>query len=60
MSHVRPEIGELSFNSLSYMEGANHLIKPFIIEEIKEALWDCNNFKFLGLDNINLCFIKYF
>jgi len=36
---VRPDIGGLVFKSLSVVEGAD-LIKPFLLEEIKAAVWE--------------------
>jgi len=57
--HVRPTIGGLMFKSLSDTEGAA-LIKPFILEEIKAAIWDCDSYKCLGPDGINLGFFKGF
>ena len=47
------------FNSISVTEGAD-LIKPFMLEEIKVAIWDCDSFKCPGLDGINLGFFKDF
>jgi len=44
----RPGLGEIVFNSLSNEEGAD-LIKPFLLEEIKEAVWDCIALRVPGL-----------
>jgi len=47
------------FKSLSVMKGAD-LIKPFLLEEIKAVVWECDNFKCPGPDGINLGFFKDF
>jgi hypothetical protein len=47
------------FKSLSEMEGAA-LIKPFILEQIKATIWDCDSYKCPGPDGINLGFFKDF
>lgn len=57
--HVRPNIGGLVFKSLSDTEGAA-LIKPFLLDEIKAAIWDCDSYKCHGPDEINLDFYKDF
>ncbi|GAU27943.1 hypothetical protein TSUD_146580 [Trifolium subterraneum] len=36
------------------------LIKPFSVEEVKEAVWDCDCYKSLGPDGINFRFIRDF
>jgi len=56
---ARPDIGGLLFKSLSETEGAD-LIKPFLLEEIKAAIWDCDSFKCHRPDGINLGFFKVF
>jgi len=49
-----------TFSSLlSYREGAG-LVKPFSLEEVKAAVWDCDNFKCTGPDGITFRFIKDF
>ncbi|XP_024626681.1 uncharacterized protein [Medicago truncatula] len=48
-TQVRPDIGGLVFKSLSGTEGAD-LVKPFLMEEIKAAVWDCDSFKSPGPD----------
>jgi len=55
----RPDIGGLVFNSLAAAQGAD-LIKPFMLEEIKDAIWDCDSYKCPGPDAINLGFFKDF
>ncbi|GAU48696.1 hypothetical protein TSUD_186890 [Trifolium subterraneum] len=57
--HSRPDIGGLLFKSISTMEGAD-LVKPFLIDEINAAVWDCESFKSPGPDGINLAFFKDF
>lgn len=47
------------FNSISVAEGAD-LIKPFLLEEIKDAIWDCDSYKCHGPDDLNLDFFKDF
>ena len=58
-TNYRPDISGLLFKSLSVMEGVD-LIKPFLLEEIKAAIWDCDSFKCPGPDGINLGFFKDF
>lgn len=41
---ARPGVETLSFRKLSYGESGN-LTKPFSIEEVKQAVWDCDSFK---------------
>ncbi|KEH17518.1 hypothetical protein MTR_0009s0040 [Medicago truncatula] len=44
---------------LYHEEGAS-LILPFGVDEIKEAVWDCDSFKSPGPDGIYMGFIKDF
>lgn len=55
----RPSMAALQFPSLTYREGAG-LVKPFSIEEVKTAVWDCENYKCPGPDDITFGFIKDF
>ena len=55
----RPSMKALNFCSLSVREGVT-LVKPFSLEEVKVAVWDCENFKCPGPDGINFGFIKDF
>jgi len=55
----RPSVSNLQFHSLSMAVGRG-LIKPFYVDEVKAAVWDCNNFKSPGSDGINFIFIKEF
>lgn len=36
------------------------MTKPLSTEEVKQAMWDCDNFKSLGTDDINFGFLKEF
>jgi len=36
------------------------LIKPFSVDEVKDAVWDCDSFKSPGPDRVNFGFIKDF
>jgi len=44
---------------LSYTEGGG-LTRPFIEEEVKAAVWDCDSFKSPGPDGVNFGFLKEF
>lgn len=50
---------DLHFCQLSMVESGN-LIWPFTLDEMKQAIWDCDSFKNLGLDGINFGFLKQF
>ena len=56
---TRPGIQDLNFRKLSYAQSGN-LIRPFSLEEVKQAIWDCDSFKSLGPDDIHFGFIKDF
>jgi len=56
---ARPCLDGHHFRKLSYGEGGN-LTKPFSLEEVKQAVWDCDSFKSPGPDGINFDFIKRF
>nr|ABD32574.2 Endonuclease/exonuclease/phosphatase [Medicago truncatula] len=56
---IRPGIQGLNFWKLSYAQSGS-LIRPFSLDEVKQAVWDCESFKSLGPDGINLGFIKDF
>ncbi|GAU21022.1 hypothetical protein TSUD_132340 [Trifolium subterraneum] len=43
------DIGGLNFKAISEMDREG-LIKPFLLEEIKAAVWDCDSFKSPGPD----------
>jgi len=55
----RPSMEELHFRILNHRNGAA-LIKPFCLEDVKAAVWDCDNFKCPGPDGVNTGFIKEF
>ena len=55
----RPSLGEMVFMSLFNKDGAN-LIMFFLLEEIKEAVWDCDSFKRSGPNGSKLEFFKDF
>jgi hypothetical protein len=56
---ARPSVEDFQFRTLSYMEGGS-LVKPFSVEEVKAALWDCDSYKSPGPDGINFGFLKEF
>ncbi|GAU49175.1 hypothetical protein TSUD_133700 [Trifolium subterraneum] len=53
----RPWVNNLQFKLLTWLDRGS-LTKPFIVEEVKVAVWDCGSFKSLGLDGINPSFFK--
>ena len=53
----RPSMEALNFRRVTHREGLG-LTKPFCVEEVKAAVWDCDNFKSLGPDGISFGFIK--
>ena len=55
----RPSMDSLPFLSLSTGEGAA-LTRPFSMDEVRRAVWDCENYKSPGPDGINFGFIKEF
>ncbi|GAU43818.1 hypothetical protein TSUD_248070 [Trifolium subterraneum] len=55
----RPGVENLHFRQLTPNEGGN-LTKPFSLEEVKAAVWDCDSYKSPGPDGINFGFIKDF
>jgi len=52
-----PTMEALNFRLLTPREGVS-LIKPFSVEEVKAAVWDCDSFKCPGPDGISFGFIK--
>jgi len=54
---TQPGVGNLTFKTLSHVDGGG-LVKPFSVDEVKVAVWDCDNFKSPGLDGVNFGFIK--
>jgi len=55
----RPCVDSLSFQKLDNGE-AGMLIKPFSVEEVKQAVWDYGSFKSPGPDGIHFGFLKEF
>ena len=55
----RPSMEALQFQSLSYREGIS-LVKPFYVQEVKAAMWNCDNFKCSGHDGVTIGCIKEF
>lgn len=55
----RPSVDGLRFRQLSYIE-AGSLTKPFTLDEVKQAVWDCDSYKCPGPDGVNFRFIKQF
>lgn len=55
----RPSMKSLVFRSMYFREGAV-LVKPFSVEEVKAAVWDCDNFKCPDPDGITFGFNKDF
>jgi DUF1009 family protein len=56
---ARPGIENLEYQSFSVAD-ATELEKPFTEEEVKQAVWDCDNFKSPGPDGVNFGFVKDF
>ena len=56
---TRPSMAGLNFRTMSFSDGAC-LVRPFTLEEVKEAVWDCDSFKCPGSDGITLGFVKDF
>ncbi|MCH80812.1 cysteine-rich receptor-like protein kinase, partial [Trifolium medium] len=55
----RPRVDDFQFSTLSPSEGGS-LVKPFSVDEVKAAVWDCDSYKSLGPDGINFGFLKEF
>jgi len=56
---ARPGLEGFNFRTLSVMEGVG-LIKSFSLEEVKEAVWEIDNYKCPAPDGISFGFIKFF
>jgi len=52
-------VDDLPFQKLSFVEAGN-LTKPFTAVEVKQAVWDCDNFKSPGPDGVSFGFSKQF
>jgi len=55
----RPGVQDLNFRKLPFAQ-TGCLVRPFTLEEVKQAVWDCDGFKSPGLDGINFGFLKQF
>lgn len=55
----RPGLGDLSCKTI-IMKDVVDLIIPFLLEEIKAPVWDCDSYKSPGQYGINIGFIKEF
>jgi len=55
----RPGFDGLNFRTINVREGAC-LVKPFSLEEVKAAVWEFENFKCPGPDDVTFGFIKKF
>jgi len=53
----RPCIENLNFNKLNVGQ-CGELTKPFSVDEVKQAVWDCDSFKSPGPDGVNMGFVK--
>ena len=53
----RTTVEALNFRKLNHREGVG-LIKPFSMEEVKAAVWDCDNYTCPGHNGISFGFIK--
>lgn len=52
----RPLLEGIQFNSMSAADN-DMLTRPFLVEEIKEAIWECDDNKSLGPDRFNFSFL---
>jgi len=55
----RPGVESLRFRQLCLVE-VGSLIRPFLSEEVKQAIWDCDSYKSPGPDGVSFRFIKQF
>lgn len=58
-SGIRPVLGNLNYPKLKVVE-SNALVAPFTEEEIRKAVWNCDNNKSQGSDGVSFTFIKQF
>jgi len=56
---ARPGVESLDFRKLSFVE-AEILTNSFSLEEVKQAVWDCDNYKSPGPDGVSFGFLKEF
>jgi len=52
-------VEDFNFRKLFVNESSN-LVRPFTLEEVKSAIWDCDSFKSPGPDGISFGFMKQF
>jgi hypothetical protein len=52
-------VDNLCFRQLSMTESSN-IIRPFTLEEVKQAIWDCDSYKSPGPNDISFGFLKQF
>lgn len=57
---VRPGDGGLEFSHIEFYVDSGNLTRPFSLEDVKQVVWDCYNFKSPGPDGISFEFIKEF
>jgi hypothetical protein len=55
----QPRVDNLCFRQLSMTESGN-IIRPFTLEEVKQAIWDCDSYKSPGPDGVSFGFLKQF
>ena len=55
----RPGVAGLPFRRLTYGEAGN-LTEPFLLDEVKQTVWECDSYKSPGPDGICFGFIKEF
>jgi len=55
----RPCIENLNFNMLNVGQ-CGEITKPLSLEEVKQAVWDCDSFKSPRPDGVNMGFVKDF
>ena len=55
----RSGVDNFAFKILSYVDG-NGLIKPFSVDDVKTAIWDCDKYKSPRPDGVHFGFIKEF
>ncbi|GAU13347.1 hypothetical protein TSUD_43010 [Trifolium subterraneum] len=56
---TRPDMQGLNFKTIS-ADNSAELVKPFLLDEIKAAVWDCDSYKSPGPDGVNIGFFKDF
>jgi len=39
---------------------SGNIIRPFTLDEVKQAIWDCDSYKSLGPDGVSFDFLKQF